>query len=140
MFDRNIISVVGGKHIDEPYNAITLTKDYHDDFGKFNLYFEPEGIDNRYTIHLWKPSAFSDLPVTRELRTDPTGKIRPPSARLLAIHRAIGKILYLSGAGERIDKLLQELDDIEVLTEDGKSNIGCLLFARLGGSHEIHAH
>jgi hypothetical protein len=59
-------------------------------------------------------SLFRDslLPVTRTLYLTPDHTIDPPSLRLLAIHRAIGRNLNLSGAGDSIDHILRDMDEV----------------------------
>src|SRR2546423_3414262 len=52
--------------------------------------------------------------------------IDPPSPRLLAIHRAIGRILHLSGAGVYVERLLRDVDGMDI-QEDGSTHIGYLV-------------
>ena len=44
-----------------------------------------------------------------------------PSPEYLKIHAACAKIAHMSGAGEYIDQILEELEDAKVLSEDGAS-------------------
>jgi hypothetical protein len=44
-----------------------------------------------------------------------------PSPELLALHAACAKVAHLSGAGEEIDELDRDLDDLNVLASDGSS-------------------
>ncbi|GIC94148.1 uncharacterized protein Aud_010643 [Aspergillus udagawae] len=39
--------------------------------------------------------------------------IDPPFRELLAIHRAIGRILHLSAAGDYIDEFLRDMEEME---------------------------
>jgi len=41
--------------------------------------------------------------------------------RLLVIHSSIAELLHVTGAGQVIDRYLQEVEDIQVLSEDGSS-------------------
>ena len=82
-------------------------------------------------------SLFRDplLPVTRILYLTPGHTIDPPSARLLEIHRAIGRILNLSGAGDSIDRILRDMDEVGI-KENGSTELGqyiSLKFRRLVG-------
>lgn len=52
-----------------------------------------------------------------------------PSRNLLQTHAALAKILHASGMAERIDKVMEERDDIRGLASDGSSNVQKLLFA-----------
>ncbi|OJD17268.1 hypothetical protein ACJ73_08814 [Blastomyces percursus] len=53
------------------------------------------------------------------------------SGRLLKVHRAIALILKLSGAGEYIEDILRDMEDVKV-EADGSTNLGRLLSLRLG--------
>lgn len=76
--------------------------------------------------------------MTRELFLSDGKTIDPPSPRLLALHRAIAKILSLSGAGEYIDKLFQDLEETGV-REDGSTDLGRLITYRLGSGQDYIA-
>ena len=41
------------------------------------------------------------------------------STKLLGIHAAVAELMHMTGAGELIDKLLRDWEQIEVLSEDG---------------------
>ncbi|KAM3496754.1 hypothetical protein MY10362_009875, partial [Beauveria mimosiformis] len=104
IFDSDVTHLINGVDVDRPYNAITLTLSLHRAFGNFDLYFTP--ITDRphtYKIRSFQGIGYRMLPVTRALYLTADHGIDPPSPRLLALHRAIGHILYLSGAGEYID-------------------------------------
>jgi hypothetical protein len=75
------------------------------------------------------------LPVTRTLYQTPDHTIDPPSPRLLAIHRACAFILYLSGAGDYIGKILRDLRDLDEvgINEDGSTALGHLIGLKAGG-------
>lgn len=136
MFEPGIIHLIDGPDIDSPKNAVTLTHHYHQLFGQFEIYFEPiEGEYNRYVIRSTeKDSILCDrlLPVTRTLSLSPNRTIDPPSPRLLNVHRAIALILKLSGAGEYIENILRDMEEVNV-KEDGSTNLGHLMTLRLGG-------
>jgi hypothetical protein len=40
MFDDGILHLIEGSEIDRPRNALTLTLDFHQLFGNFEVYFE----------------------------------------------------------------------------------------------------
>ncbi|CAF3447776.1 unnamed protein product [Fusarium graminearum] len=71
-----------------------------------------------------------DVPVTRTLFTEDRS-IDPPSARLLAVHRAIAHILHLSAAGDYIDHVLRDVDEFGIRA-DGSTDLSRLLKLRLG--------
>jgi hypothetical protein len=60
------------------------------------------------------------------------GTIDPPSLRFLAIHRAIGRILNLSGAGDYIDCILRDMDEVGI-KENGSTELGQYISLKLGG-------
>jgi len=118
-------------------NIMTLQLDVHCWFDKLELWFEAvvsglqivspyaeclqDGKENTYNIcateraHLWtcKPnpiefkSAYPDLPL--------------PNPAYLRIHAACCRVAHLSGAGEYMDKILEDLEDTLVLSKDGSS-------------------
>ena len=69
-------------------------------------------------------SAHSDLPL--------------PNPVYLSIDAACCRVAHLSGAGEYIEKILEDLEDIQVLAKDG-SSARLLSFALQPHSQEIVA-
>ncbi|KAI1962128.1 hypothetical protein LOZ47_003134, partial [Ophidiomyces ophidiicola] len=132
MFDNGVVRLIEGNEIDRPFNAMTLSHDLHVWFGSFEVYFE-EVLDERHTyrIKTFVPEILPGLPVTRTLLHADNRTIDPPLPRLLAIHRAIAMILHLSAAGEYIDKILRDMEDLGVHT-DGSTDVGRLVMLRLG--------
>ncbi|KAL8364626.1 hypothetical protein RB595_003762 [Gaeumannomyces hyphopodioides] len=135
MFDVGIARLIEGAEIDRPFNAITLSRDHHTDFGSFRIFFEllPDQPSPTYCIHAFeKIIGGSLLPVTRTLYLTEDKNIEPPSSRLLAIHSAIGHILHLSGAGDYIDRVLRDAEKYGVRS-DGSTELGRLVGLSLGG-------
>ncbi|KKZ67875.1 hypothetical protein EMCG_06404 [[Emmonsia] crescens] len=134
MFDCNVSHVIDGVNIDRPFNAMSLTPNFHTDFGNFSVFFEPvPGQMHTYHIDTFHPAGILPvLPVTRTFYLTSDQSIEPPSPRLLAIHRAIAYILHLSGAGEYIDKILQDMEEMRA-RESGSTELGRLVTLRLGG-------
>jgi hypothetical protein len=133
MFDPGIIRKIEGIDIDRPYNALTLSQTFHRHFRSLKIYFEPEpGFEHRYTI---KPvTSFlcfrPNLPITRDLFITSDQSIDPPMSRLLAIHRACCLILHLSSAGDYIDKVLRDMEEIGIKS-DGTTELGSIISLRL---------
>src|SRR5690242_1668638 len=129
MFDPGILFLIEGPDIDRPTNAITLTQHFHQEFGDFTVSFEPvieQVSPHSYKIDYIDPiRPFRDpiLPVSRSLSLTPDHTIDPPSSRLLAIHHAIARILHLSGAGDYINGIIREMEEIDV-KEDGSTELG----------------
>merc|ERR1712000_206784 len=133
MFDTDVVHLIEGPDIDRPRNAMTLTHNLHQDFGDFQIYFEPEEQANTYRINTFLPAAIHHfLPVTRELYLTEDRTIEPPSRRLLAIHRAIAHILHLSAAGAFIDRVLDDWDQQAART-DGSTHLGQLVNLQVNG-------
>lgn len=144
MFDPNIVHLIEGVEIDRPTNAITLTTDIHRYFGEFKFYFEEMGPTD-YPPHTYRVTSKENvfarpkgLPVTRTLFLSPNHTIDPPSAKLLAIHRAISIILHLSGAGEYIDEIIRDMEEINVRA-DGSTELSHIVSMKLGGWFDVAA-
>ncbi|EFW21907.1 hypothetical protein D8B26_002018 [Coccidioides posadasii str. Silveira] len=139
MFAPGMIHLIEGSNIDRPANAITLSPDIHKLFGDFKFYFEALDpsthppytyrIDSRETNMFLRPEG---LPVTRTLLLSPNRTIDPPSAKLLAIHRAISIILHLSAAGVYIDKIIRDMEQLWAKS-DGSSAVDHIVSLKLGG-------
>ncbi|KAL6247174.1 hypothetical protein RBB50_005517 [Rhinocladiella similis] len=130
MFDSDACSLIAGKAIDGPANAMSLTLDWHQRFGAFEISFQPSNNQSphSYKIDYADPNyPFRDpvLPVVRQLymTSSNTKTIDPPSPRLLAIHHAIACILHLSGAGDYIDHVIRDMEEVS-MEEDGSAALG----------------
>jgi len=135
MFDDGVVHLIGGTDIDRSRNAITLTHDFHQLWGNFQVYFEPQGNQpHTYRIDSTRSGILRHriFPVHRTLFLTDTRTIDPPSPRLLAIHSAITHILHLSAAGRHIDKILEDLDQKDVMV-DGSTELGYLAKLRVQG-------
>ncbi len=132
MFDNDVAHLINGVGIDQSHNAITLTHDWHRSFGDFNIYFtQITGRPHTYEIKPFKRIGFYRiLPITRALHLTADQSIDPPAPRLFALHRAIGHILHLSGAGEHIDNIFRKLED-RMVQSDGSTPLGELVQLRM---------
>lgn len=59
-----------------------------------------------------------------------------PNPAYLRIHAACCRVAHLSGAGEYMDKVLEDLEDVRVLSKDG-SSAHLLSFALQPYSQEV---
>ncbi|CAG9946270.1 unnamed protein product [Clonostachys rosea f. rosea IK726] len=132
MFDVGAAFLIEGINIDRPGNALTLTPGMHYHFGAFDIYFESvEGQSHTYNIRSFLMDVVIDeLPTTRTLFLAESRTIDPPSSRLLAIHRAIGHILHLSGAGGYIDDIIRDYEELHA-KEDGSTQLDLLVKLKL---------
>lgn len=134
MFDPGISHLIDGPNIDSPSNALTVTVDNHLLFGEFQIHFEPTGRPHKCSIHSAEGGVLSDhyFPVTRALTRSPNDTINTPSPRLLGVHRAISLILELSDAGDYIEQILRDLEQITV-EADGSTKLGDIMRLRFDG-------
>ena len=49
-------------------------------------------------------------------------KLPLPSPDLLALHAACAQVAHLSGAGEYLDRILEDMEQMDVLAHDGTSS------------------
>ncbi|KAJ9490486.1 hypothetical protein VN97_g2770 [Penicillium thymicola] len=112
-----------------PMNALTLTYHHHRLFNEFEIYFERTGTRHQYRIDSTQHIPFLRdplFPETRSLTLSPHRTVDPPSPRLLDVHRAIALIMKLSAAGEYIERVLRDMEELEVRA-DGSTHLGYLL-------------
>lgn len=125
---------IEGVDIDRPKNAMTLAVELHHLFGNFEIFFTPTDQPHTYRIESFLPAILIPdlgIPITRTLFLSDARIIDPPSPRFLAIHRAIAHILHLSAAGDYIDRLLRDAEEIGV-QEDGSTELDRLVALGLG--------
>lgn len=115
MFDSGVAHLIND--VDRPRNALTLTASCHLALAHFDIFFT--SVPDRphtYDIAAFYPFIFqSTMPVRRALPV--TQGLEPPSPRLLALHRAIARILHLSGAGAYIARILNEFEESIVMCD-----------------------
>ena len=125
--------------LDTLVNALTMTHHYRRLFNAFQIYFEPTGnFPNEYTIQSTAPNSSSPhdplFPVVRTLTfdSDYSSTIDLPSPRLLAVHRAIARIMEVSNAGPYVKDLLRNIEGDSVRA-DGPTNLRVMIRLWLGG-------
>ena len=133
-------------------NIMTLQLDIHSWFDQLQVWFEAvvsglqfvspyaeclqDGKENTYNVcatepaHLWTCKA---NPI--EFKTASPG-LPLPNPTYLRIHAACCRVAHLSGAGEYMDKILEDIEDIRVLSKDG-SSAHILSFALQPHSQEV---
>lgn len=75
---------------------------------------------NCYNIH--KPEDVIRIKDQVTFTTPDPVNLPLPSPHLLALHAACAQVAHLSGAGEYIDLILTEMEEMEELTYDGTSS------------------
>ncbi|KAI9651405.1 MAG: hypothetical protein M1829_003206 [Trizodia sp. TS-e1964] len=129
MFDSTATALIDGAGIDTPKNAILLSKNWHYFFGTFQVYFDKaDNQANSYTVCVANPNeSIRSLPRTVTFQSE---SIELPSPHLLALHKAVAKIMYLTGAGECTDHI-DRYDSADTIAADGSTNLAILLNLRL---------
>ncbi|EDN10383.1 predicted protein [Histoplasma mississippiense (nom. inval.)] len=131
MFDHGVVRLIEGFDIDRPFNVISLSPALHTLFGGFEIFFEPVPSQlHTYQVKPFLPEIFPDLPVARTLYPSADCTIDEPLPRFFAIHSAIARILHLSEAGEYIDTILRDLENVGG-HGDGSTELGRLVMLRL---------
>ncbi|KAF2461461.1 hypothetical protein BDY21DRAFT_383481 [Lineolata rhizophorae] len=130
LFDNGVVHLIKGAEINRPLNAITLTIAFHRLLGNFELFFTPIPGHQPHTYRIDSFAYIGDsLPITRTFYLTESRSIEPPLPRLLALHRAIGHILHLSGAGEYIDEILRDME--ECVRTDSSTELSRLKLHRI---------
>ncbi|KAM5471086.1 hypothetical protein MauCBS54593_003424 [Microsporum audouinii] len=144
MFDPGIIHQIEGTGSDHPSNAISLGAELHTLFGMFQLTFEPVDLTTSTPLTYIITSSNNlmrssfNFPITRTLLLSPGHTIDPPSAKLLALHRAIARIMELSAAGTYIERIIRDMEEVWVRS-DGSAELGKIVGLKLGGWLDIAA-
>ena len=132
LFDPAVTALLDDDMIDSPMNVMSLTPILHEAFAQFQIYFEPTG-DDKYEVKVWKkpyPQGLTSLIIT--FSNGANSSIDLPSKELLRLHRAIGRILHMSGAAESIEILFRQLNDVDVdVDEGGSTALGDIVRLRL---------
>ncbi|KAH9080585.1 hypothetical protein EDB83DRAFT_2284635 [Lactarius deliciosus] len=117
-----------GKKIHSLDNVMTLELNMHDSFDQLDIWFEAtegpqKGSPNTYTMKATDPVFLAKCKVAdRKITlTSEDPRLPLPNPDYLEIHAACCRVAHLSGAGEYMDKVLEDLEDTRVLSEDGSS-------------------
>ncbi|KAK0472331.1 hypothetical protein IW261DRAFT_1405221 [Armillaria novae-zelandiae] len=133
----SVVNELNGNDIHRPQNTFTIAGHLHSLFDM--LYFSLRPIEsddnNTYEIHTY-PSGLNTTYrcPDRVTLTDATnGNIPLPDRRYFQLHDACARIAHLSGAGDIVEQLLRDMEDMKVLAEDGGSNqlLSLVLSSRL---------
>ncbi|KAF9230563.1 hypothetical protein BU15DRAFT_91086 [Melanogaster broomeanus] len=114
---------LNGNNIHRLQNILTLNDTMHEQFNTLKLWFEPTDIPDKYNVcwsEDWRRQA-TGAPSTVQFTTPDPEELPLPSPTYLRIHAACAKVAKLSGAGDYIDKLSRDLEEIRVLSKDGSS-------------------
>lgn len=131
MLDNGVVDLINSVEIDRPRNALALSQDMYHEFKQFHVYFIADNTSpHTYRIETFYPSIHPRFPITRTFSPTQDRTREPPSARLLAVHRAIAHILRLSGAGDYIYGILGSIEETTARA-DGSTPLGELVRLRI---------
>ncbi|KAH8801243.1 hypothetical protein DL96DRAFT_1635691 [Flagelloscypha sp. PMI_526] len=108
-----------GPKIHSLCNVMTVSKDDHDFFERLELWFEKTETPNCYSCQ--KSVACILAPEFVTFTTPDPINLPLPSPDLLTLHGVCAKVAHLSGAGEYVDGVLEDLEHLDVLATDGTS-------------------
>jgi hypothetical protein len=118
-------------------NVMTLEYDIHAWFDELKLWFEAvvsglqsvspcseclqDDKENTYNICVTKERILGQFQVNPIEFTSADPDLPLPNPTYLKIHAACCRVAHLSGAGEYMDKVLEDVEDMGVLSKDGSS-------------------
>jgi len=123
-FGLTLPEELNGVNVHRLENVMTMSYDMHQMFDRLYLWFKATDTPNKYELCVPPSLAYylSFLPKTVTFKNHATTLDLPlPSPTYLKIHAACASIAHLSGAAEHINKILREMEDTIVLSEDGSS-------------------
>ncbi|KAF9067886.1 hypothetical protein BDP27DRAFT_1328211 [Rhodocollybia butyracea] len=128
----SIVQELNGSKIHRAENSFVSSNNVHQLFDSLHVAITPKGANqpNTYQVHTFPPDRHEGFGVPTEITlTDHSNGLVPmPNPRYFELHCICAKVMHLSGAAEVIDKLLRDLEEIDVLAVDG-SNATQLSFA-----------
>ncbi|KAH8082004.1 hypothetical protein BXZ70DRAFT_995927 [Cristinia sonorae] len=127
------LDLLGGK-VNHPANVLTMEQSLHDGFNSARLWLEPVAdLLDTYDLVYSTTIKYGMVPlpdrVTVEVNPEmlklcqEKGVPPPelPSPVLLGFRAACCRVLHMSGAADQIDLVLQDMEEVGVLAEDGSS-------------------
>lgn len=138
MFDPGVSRALEGTNIDSPANAMLLTTELHDGFGRLRCYMEERpGRPNTYAVKMARgaiglPPGLAPRPLVTLVNHEAPGAEHAdlPLPRLLKLHSACCKMMEMSAAAGYVENLLDEMEDLMAegtLKSDGSSDLGMVL-------------
>ncbi|GBE84642.1 hypothetical protein SCP_0606210 [Sparassis crispa] len=115
---------LNGQGIHRLPNVMTMSVDVHIFFDTLQIWFEEIGTD-RYRLCARWDSILTSLGVDLNnpvIQLTTTNASLPlPNSHLLRLHATCAKVAHLSGAGEYIDAIFRDMEELKVLASDGGS-------------------
>ncbi|KAF3028108.1 hypothetical protein E8E15_008260 [Penicillium rubens] len=114
--------------INDTTNAMTMSTNLHQYFGRFDFSFEETSQPHKYRIKKYRPRLQLELPrIVTFNRYDQRYDL--PRPELLKVHAIIARIFHASGAAEQVDTALRDLGEHSMLAKDGSTDISSMLAA-----------
>ncbi|CAE6374267.1 unnamed protein product [Rhizoctonia solani] len=118
----DLTMILGGNDINRLGNVFTLSVSEHELFGGLDFWLE-EVVGQGHTYITNSVYRLADVPRgTRVTLVDRGLGLEMPDPRLIAIHAACAKVVHQSGMTGYIDRVLKDMEEAQVLAEDGSSN------------------
>ncbi|CAE6364000.1 unnamed protein product [Rhizoctonia solani] len=111
---------LNGTGIHRLSNILTLEVGLHFCFDNLQIWLEPTGIENQYSIARREEYYSPELPAVVTFATSTQYPL--PDPRYLALHAACARIIKLSGAAEYVEKILRDAEEVKALSEDKSSS------------------
>ncbi|THH20036.1 hypothetical protein EW146_g1228 [Bondarzewia mesenterica] len=102
-------------------NILTMEASKHEMFDSLQLWLESTGSPNCYKVNSVAPALQSDIPDIVTFTTSDPLNLPLPSPDYLHLHAACARVAHLSGAGEHIDRVFRDMEEMQVLAVDGSS-------------------
>ncbi|KZP28479.1 hypothetical protein FIBSPDRAFT_852621 [Athelia psychrophila] len=120
------ISKFVGDTLTSPMNGVLLRSDLASDFKDFLFWFEETGTPDSYIVKAREDNyPYHNQAVTFHNEHDKP--IDLPNREILALHRSFGRVLHFSGAGEYLERTWHDIEDTDVLSADGSTDVSSLL-------------
>ncbi|KAF8263835.1 hypothetical protein EI94DRAFT_1739875 [Lactarius quietus] len=100
------VGAINGEKVHSLYNVMTMEHNAHDLFDRLNLWFKRRVRTTKLLLPVRENVMFTT----------------PDPLKSLALHAACAQVAHLSGAGEYVDHILRDMEDICVLAHDGTSS------------------
>ncbi|KAG7446608.1 uncharacterized protein BT62DRAFT_1005895 [Guyanagaster necrorhizus] len=124
--ETSVVKEPNQDNVHRPANTFTIAAGYHVECDGHNISLHPIGGDNSntYEIYTHPPGQNAEYGFLAQVTfTDATGgQILLPSRRYFQLHDPCAKVGHFSGAGEVMEQLFQDVEDIKVLAGDGGSH------------------
>jgi len=128
---------LNGNNIHRLENILTMCTDDHAYFDDLKMWFEPTGTPNEYFLRVsqeeYRPSIFTPPEIHRieKVTLEDTSDRPAPSSRYLALHAACCRVAHMSGAGQYLDEIYRDFDDVAVQARYVSSSAVCDVLIKL---------